>query len=316
MIEKLEIYNKINSKNYLRFELNESNEKEYLNKLMSVRDALVEVEKKNTEAYDAKLNKIEGIKEKIRDFYSYSDEANLAYEDLENEFNNYIEKYVKPLEQLIVRKEKLQVQVVPYITNGFWQKFKAYFSYEGRAKLNIEKQFNKELKSVDKEIKELETAKSKNPLTFADKEDIIFQNILVNLKLNLVNDNSILNQDEIAEFKSSLRIAKNITIKDSRMNVLNSILEYIEVCSDYLQIADLNIEEHYKFKNTEYKIYLQNGYLDNDINSVCKYLDVIKAENDFVGKQAANKLTNGIQECINELEKIINEDNNEDLKLA
>lgn len=316
MIDKLEVYNKINSKSYLRFELNESNEKEYLNKLISVRDALNEVEKKNNEAYDNKINRIEGIKEEIKDFYNYSDEANLAYLDLDNDFNSYVENYIKPLEQLFVRKEKLQVQVVPYITNGFWQKFKAYFSYEGRAKLTIERQFNKELKSVDKEIKELESIKTKNPLNFSNREDEVYKNILENIDLNMVNDNSILSTEQISEFKASLKVAKNITIKNSRMNILKGISEYVEVCSDYLQIADLNIEEHYKFKNTEYKIYLQNGYLDNDINSISKYLEVIKSENDFVGKQAASKLTNGIQECIDELEKIINEDNNEDLKLA
>ena len=60
---------------------------------------------------------------------------------------------------------------------------------------------------------------------------------------------------------------------------------------------------------------MQNGYLDNDINSVTKYLETIKSENDFVGKQAANKLTNGIQECIDELQNLLNEETN-NLKLA
>lgn len=316
MTQKLDVYNKINSKNYLRFELTENNEKEYLNKLISVRDALKEVEKKNSEAYENKILKIESAKEKIKDFYNYYEDAIKANVELEKHFDEYVEKYIKPLNQLLARKEKLQVQVVPYITNGFWQKFKAIFSYEGRAKLTIERQFNKELKSVDKEIKDLEIIKAKNPLEFASIEDEVSKDIIDNLDLDLVNKNESLSDEQITEFKTSLNVSKNIVVKKYRVNLLNQISEFVEVCSDYLQIADLNVEEHYRFKNTEYKIFLQNGYLDNDVNSIIKYLEISKSENDFVGKKAANKLIDGIQECIDELENLINEENNDDLKLA
>lgn len=315
MIEKLDVYNKINSKNYLRFELNENNEKEYLNKLISVRDALIEVEEKNNAAYEIKVTALESFKENIKDFYNFATVSEETLKKLEVEFDKYVGDYIKPLNELLTRKEKLQVQVVPYITNGFWQKFKAFFTYEGRAKLTIEKQFNKELKSVEKEIKELEVVKSKNPLQFSNSSDEVNQKILENIELEFINSNSVISQEQIIEFKNSLKISKNYVEKNKRKEVLNGVSNFIEVCSDYSQIADLNIEEHYKFKNTEYKVYLQNGYLDNDVNSVSKYLETIKSENDFVGKQAANKLTNGIQECIDELQSLLNEENNS-LKLA
>ena len=159
MINKAEIYNKINSKGYLRFELNESNEKEYLKKLISVQDALKEVEQKNQDAYFTKINVIENLKEKIKDFYTFIENINVAESTLLQDIDSYIENYVKPLNTLKTRKEKLQLQVVPYITDGIFQKFKAFFSHEGRAKLAIEKQFNKELKSVSKEIKDSEENK-------------------------------------------------------------------------------------------------------------------------------------------------------------
>ena len=315
MIEKLDVYNKINSKNYLRFELNENNEKEYLNKLISVKEALIEVEKKNTAAYEIKVTALETFKENIKEFYNYINVSDEALSNLEGEFETYVGNYIKPLNELLTRKEKLQVQVVPYITNGFWQKFKAFFTYEGRAKLTIEKQFNKELKSVEKEIKELEISKGKNPLQFSNSDEGVNQKILENIDIEVINSSNSISQEQINEFKNSLRISKNYVVKNNRKDVLNGVSEFIEVCSDYFQIADLNIEEHYKFKNTEYKVYLQNGYLDNDINSVTKYLETIKSENDFVGKQAANKLTNGIQECIDELQNLLNEETN-NLKLA
>lgn len=315
MIEKLDVYNKINSKNYLRFELNENNEKEYLNKLISVKEALIEVEKKNTAAYEIKVTALETFKENIKEFYNYINVSDEALSNLEGEFETYVGNYIKPLNELLTRKEKLQVQVVPYITNGFWQKFKAFFTYEGRAKLTIEKQFNKELKSVEKEIKELEISKGKNPLQFSNSDEGVNQKILENIDIEVINSSNTVSQEQINEFKNSLRISKNYVVKNNRKDVLNGVSDFIEVCSDYFQIADLNIEEHYKFKNTEYKVYLQNGYLDNDINSVTKYLETIKSENDFVGKQAANKLTNGIQECIDELQNLLNEETN-NLKLA
>lgn len=315
MIEKLDVYNKINSKNYLRFELNENNEKEYLNKLISVKEALIEVEKKNNAAYEIKVTALETFKENIKEFYNFINVSDEALANLEGEFETYVGNYIKPLNELLTRKEKLQVQVVPYITNGFWQKFKAFFTYEGRAKLTIEKQFNKELKSVEKEIKELEISKGKNPLQFSNLDEGVNQKILENIDIEVINSCNSISQEQINEFKNSLKISKNYVVKNNRKDVLNGVSDFIEVCSDYFQIADLNIEEHYKFKNTEYKVYLQNGYLDNDINSVAKYLETIKSENDFVGKQAANKLTNGIQECIDELQNLLNEENN-NLKLA
>lgn len=316
MIEKLDVYNRINSKNYLRFELNENNEKEYLNKLISVRNALIEVEKKNDAAYEIKVTALESFKENIKEFYNFINVSEEALINLENEFEAYVANYIKPLNELLIRKEKLQVQVVPYITNGFWQKFKAFFTYEGRAKLTIEKQFNKELKSVEKEIKELEVVKNKNPLQFSNVDVEVNQKILENIDFEFINLNSVISQEQIAEFKNGLKLSKNYVVKSRRKEVLNGVSNFIEICSDYFQIADLNIDEHYKFKNTEYKIYLQNEYLDNDVNSVSKYLETIKLENDFVGKQAANKLTNGIQECIDELQNLLNEENNENLKLA
>ena len=57
------------------------------------------------------------------------------------------------------------------------------------------------------------------------------------------------------------------------------------------------------------------GYLDNDLNSTVKYLETVKAEKNFVGEQAANKLIDGIQECINQLNDLIDSEN-EELKLA
>lgn len=316
MIEKLDVYNKINSRNYLRFELNESNEKEYLDKLISVREAIREVEIKNNEAYEAKLLKLEGLKESLKEFYNFYQDVNDAEIDLEKEFDIYEEKYINPLKQLLIRKEKLQMQVVPYVTNGVLEKFKALFSYEGRAKLKIEKEFNKELKSVEKEIKELETIKSKNELEFSDKIGECYEKILENVDMNLVNQNSVISDEKILEFKSSLKISKNIAIKNKRVCLINNLSEYIEICSDFLQIADLNVEEHYKFKSTEYKIYLQDGYLDNDLYSFSKYIEITKSENDFVGKQASTKLIDGIQECIDELENIVNQENADGLKFA
>ena len=316
MIEKLEIYNKINSKNYLRFELNESNEKEYLNKLISVKDALIEVERKNNEEYNNKITKLDSAKVEVKDFYDYIQDAKDAATELKQDFENYTNDYINPLQQLSNRKEKLQMQVVPYITNGFWQKFKAIFSYEGRAKLTIERQFNKELKSVEKEINELQNLKNKNPLTFENRDEEIYKNILDNIDLDLINGASELTEKQINEFQLSLEVAKDIAIKTKRMNLINNISEYIEICSDYSFITDLNFAEHYKFKSTEYKIYLQEGYLDNDYNSISKYLETAKTENDFVGKQAANKLIDGIEECIEELGKIVNDNNDESLKLA
>jgi len=316
MVDKLEIYSKINSKNYLRFELNESNEKEYLNKLISVRDALKEVERQNNENYENKILKLEFLKDEVKDFYTTVEYAENAELDLENDFNEYFSEYIKPLNQLVTRKQKLQMQVIPYVTNGFWQKFKAFFTYEGRAKLNIEKQFNKELKSVEKEIKEKELIKQKSPLSFSNREESIYINILQNIDLNLINESNNISEQQKNEFLASLKVSKGMVVKNSKMNVLNKISDYVEVCSDYLKIADLNIEEHYKFKNTEYKIYFQEGYLDNDINSISKYLELSKSETDFIGKQAANKIIDGIEECITELKNVINSQNSENLKLA
>lgn len=314
MINKAEVYNKINTKGYLRFELNESNEKEYLKKLISVQDALKEVEQKNQDAYNTKISVIENLKEQLKDFYSYIECANIAEKNILVDFDTYIENYIKPLNALRIRKEKLQLQVVPYITDGFFQKVKAIFSHEGRTKLAIEKQFNKELKSVSKEIKEAEALKEKNPLNFENRSLEEETTIINNLNLDEINQISELATEKISEFKNNIGVSKNVIIKSKRNQFVNKILDYIEVCKEYILIADLNIEEHYKFKNTEYKLYLQSGYLDNDVNSVVKYLETVKAEKDFVGKQAANKLIDGIQECINQLKDII--DNNEELKLA
>lgn len=314
MINKAEVYNKINTKGYLRFELNESNEKEYLKKLISVQDALKEVEQKNQDAYNTKINVIENLKEKLKDFYSYIESANIAEKTLIDDFDTYVENYIKPLNALRVRKEKLQLQVVPYITDGFFQKVKAIFSHEGRTKLAIEKQFNKELKSVSKEIKEAEALKEKNPLNFENRVLEEETTIISNLNLEEINQISELTTEKISEFKNNIGVSKNVIIKSKRNQFVNKILDYIEVCKEYTLIADLNVEEHYKFKNTEYKLYLQSGYLDNDVNSAVKYLETVKAEKDFVGKQAANKLIDGIQECINQLKEII--ENNEELKLA
>ncbi len=316
MIDKLDIYNKINSKNYLRFDLNESNEKEYLNKLISVRDALIVVERKNNEAFETKINKLVNFKEEVKAFYNYLKEIEEAKDNLLNDFNSYVERYINPLNELIVRKEKLQVQMVPYITDGFWKKFKAIFSYEGRAKLTIEKQFNKELKSINKEIKDLNFDKEKNPLNFSNREEDTYKKIIENIDLDLVNKNLSLSESQKKEFILSLNLSKNSVIKKYRVDLLNKVSEYIEVCSDYVQIEDLNVEEHYKFKNTEYKLYFQEGYLDNDYNSILKYLEMSQSENDFVGKQAANKLVDGIQECIDELGSIIQESDDDSLKLA
>lgn len=314
MINKAEVYNKINTKGYLRFELNESNEKEYLKKLISVQDALKEVEQKNQDAYNTKINVIENLKEQLKDFYSYIESANIAEKNILVDFDIYIENYIKPLNALRVRKEKLQLQVVPYITDGFFRKVKAIFSHEGRTKLAIEKQFNKELKSVSKEIKEAEALKEKNLLNFENRVLEEENTIISNLNLDEINQISELTTEKISEFKNNIGVSKNVIIKSKRNQFVNKILDYIEVCKEYTLIADLNVEEHYKFKNTEYKLYLQSGYLDNDVNSVVKYLETVKAEKDFVGKQAANKLIDGIQECINQLKDII--DNNEELKLA
>lgn len=314
MIEKAEVYNKINTKGYLRFELNESNEKEYLKKLISVQDALKEVEQKNKDNYENKIEKINGLKEDVKCFYNYLEDAKESEDRIEKIIDQYIDLYIKPLENLLIRKEKLQLQVVPYITDGFWKRFKAIFTYEGRAKLNIEKQFNKELKSISKEIKDLENIKMKNQLSFSDAENDIDRNIISNVELNIINENTTLTSEQIYKLKSDIRVSKGVVIKDKRSNFINKILDYIEVCTDYSQIADLNVEEHYKFKNTEYKLYLQEGYIDNDFNSVVKYYDIIKSEKNFVGEQAANKLIEGIQECILELEAIIN--NTDELKLA
>ena len=314
MTEKLEIYNKINNKNYLRFELNESNEKEYFNKLISVRDALIEVEKNNNESYYNKISKLENLKEDIKNYYNYYQDACCAELDIRNVFEEYENNYIIPIDKLAVRKEKLQLQVVPYKTNGIWQRFKAFFSYEGRAKLKIEKEFNKELKNIDKEIKELENVKKGNPLNFTNLEDKIYKDILENVDYDIVN-NGILTEEERKEVKASIKISKDIVIKNAKKEFLNKISEYVEVCSDYSEISDLNVEEHFKFKNTEYKLYLQDGYFDNDYNSVVKYLELAKSENDFIGKQAAKKLIDGIQECIEDLEKLINQDDSS-LKLA
>ena len=316
MQDKLEIYSKINSKNYLRFELNESNEKEYLNKLISVRDALIEVDKKNNEGYNNKIQSLENAKEGVKDFYGYMQDVEEAKEDLKQDFESYLVQYITPLVELSTRKEKLQMQVVPYITNGFWQKFKAVFSYEGRAKLTIERQFNKELKSVEKEINELQNLKSKNPLNFENRYESIYQDVLSNVDLSLINNEENVSENSINEFKTGLEVSKEIAVKTKRMNFLNSISDYVEICSDYVGIADLNFGDHYKFKNTECKLYLQEGYLDNDVNSISKYLEISKTENDFVGKQAANKLVDGIGECIEELQQLINSENDESLKLA
>lgn len=316
MIEKAEVYNKINNKGYLRFELNESNEKEYLKKLISVQEALKEVEQKNKDNYKNKIEIINGLKEEIKSFYNYLEEAKESECRIGKIIEEYIEKYIKPLEALLIRKEKLQLQVVPYITDGFWKRFKAFFTYEGRAKLNIEKQFNKELKCISREIKELESVKIKNQLSLDDIENGIDKNIISNIELNIINENTVLTSEQIDGLKSDIKISKGVVIKDKRNNFINKILDYIEVCTDYIQIADLNVEEHYKFKNTEYKLYLQEGYMDNDFNSVVKYYEMIKSEKDFVGEQAANKLIEGIQECVLELESIINQNNSDELKLA
>lgn len=314
MINKAEVYSKINSKGYLRFELNESNEKEYLKKLISVQDALKEVEQKNQDAYNTKISVIENLKEQLKEFYSYIESANIAEKNLIADFDTYIENYIKPLNSLRIRREKLQLQVVPYITDGLFQKFKAFFSHEGRTKLAIEKQFNKELKSVSKEIKEAESLKEKNPLNFENRSLEEETAIINNLNLEEINQLQELTEEKISEFKNNIGVSKNVTIKSKRNEFVNKILDYIEVCKEYTLIADLNVEEHYKFKSTEYKLYLQLGYLDNDVNSAVKYLETVKSEKDFVGKQAANKLIDGIQECINQLKEII--DNNEELKLA
>lgn len=314
MIEKAEIYGKINSKCYLRFELNESNEKEYLKKLISVQDALKEVEQKNQDVYNTKISVIENLKEQLKEFYSYIEASNIAEKNLIADFDTYIENYIKPLNSLRIRREKLQLQVVPYITDGFFQKFKAFFSHEGRTKLAIEKQFNKELKSVSKEIKEAESLKEKNPLNFENRYLEEETSIISNLNLEEINQMQELTEEKISEFKNNIGVSKNVIIRAKRNEFVNKILDYIEVCKEYTMIADLNVEEHYKFKNTEYKLYLQLGYLDNDVNSVVKYLETVKAEKDFVGKQAANKLIDGIQECINQLKEVI--ENNDELKLA
>ncbi len=315
MIDKAEVYSKINRKGYLRFELNENNEKEYLKKLISVQEALKEVEQKNQEAYLTKINVIENLKDQIKAFYSFIDCSNLAESNLVQDFDTYIETYIKPLTSLRTRQEKLQLQVVPYITDGFWQKFKAFFSHEGRTKLAIEKQFNKELKCVNKEIKEAEILKQKNPLSFENRtleEEI---SIIKNLNLEDINQLENLSEIKIVEFKNNIGVSKAVTIKTKRNEFIKKILNYLDVCEEYTLIADLNVEEHYKFKNTEYKIYLQAGYLDNDLNSTVKYLETVKSEKDFVGEQAANKLIDGIQDCINQLKDLIYT-NGEELKLA
>ncbi|MBP3596933.1 MAG: hypothetical protein J6J60_06005 [Clostridia bacterium] len=314
MINKAEVYNNINTKGYLRFELNESNGKEYLDKLISVQNALKDVEQKNQDAYNTKINVIENLKEQLKEFYSYIESVNIAEKNIIIDFDTYIENYIKPLNALRIRKEKLQLQVVPYITGGFVQKVKAIFSHEGRTKLAIEKQFNKELKSVSKEIKDAECLKEKNPIKFDNRyldEEI---KIISNLNLVEINQCQELTEEKISEFKKNIGVSKNVIIKSEKNKFLNTILDYIEVCNEYTLIEDLNVEEHYKFKNTEYKLYLQSSYLDNDVNSVVKYLETVKAEKDFVGKQAANKLIDGIQECINQLKEII--ENSEELKLA
>lgn len=137
MSNKAEVYNKINSRGYLRFELNESNEKEYLNKLISVQEALKDVEEKNQQAYCEKLATIENLKENIKDFYFFIESANEAEIGIVTDFDKYIEEYIKPLNELKTRQEKLQLQVTPYVTDGAFQKFKAFFSHEGRTKLAI-----------------------------------------------------------------------------------------------------------------------------------------------------------------------------------
>ena len=314
-MEKVDVYNEINRKNYLRFELSEDNEKEYLEKLISVREALKDVERKNDEEYEQKILKLDSLKNGVKEFYNNCNDLNNAKQELEIEFDNYLNQYLKPLEQLLTRREKLQVQVVPYITNGFWQRFKALFTYEGRAKLKIEKEFNKELKSVEKDIKEAFAQKQNHPLSFEQKDDMAYQKILENIDVNVINENQVLTKEQKDEFKSSLNISKNYVIKKCKIALLDNISEYVEVCSDYNQIADLNIEEQYRFKNSQYKIYLQFGYLDNDLNSVSKYLEIAKSEKDFVGKQATNKLIDGIGECIEKLQEIVSTDE-EDLKLA
>lgn len=314
MVNKSEIYSKINSKGYLRFELNESNENEYLKKLISVQEALKDVEQKNQDAYNTKINVIENLKEQLKEFYSYIEFSNIAEKNLVADLDTYIENYIKPLKALKIRREKLQLQVVPYKTDGVFQKFKAIFSHEGRTKLAIEKQFNKELKSVNKEIKDAEILKEKNPFNYESRTEEEELAIISNLNLGEINKEQDLTEEKIFEFKNNIVISKNVTIKSKRNNFVNKILDYIEVCNEYTMIADLNVEEHYKFKSTEYKLYLQQGYLDNDVNSAVKYLETVKAENDFVGKQAANKLIDGIQDCINQLNVLI--ENNEELKLA
>ena len=313
MLEKQDVYNRINSKNYLKIELNENNEKEYLEKLITVRNAVIAIEEKNDAAYKNKVATIENFKIDLKKFYGLVDEMEDILSKLENEFNTYFNKYIKPLNELITRKEKLQVQVVPYVTTGFLKKFKAVFSHEGRVKLNIQKQFDKELRSVEKDIKSLEDLKLKNPLMFSNTESELAKKILHNIDLDFINSNSKLSKNQINGFRNSLKFSKNYVEKNEKKKIISVAKEFLEVCSEYVQIEDLNVEEHYKFKNTEYEIYLQSGYLDNDINSVSKYLDTIKSEKDFVGKQAASKLKDGIQECIDELEKILNKDN---LKLA
>ena len=166
------------------------------------------------------------MKDDLKESYQFFQEVNDAELELEKDFNEYLKKYIEPLEQLITRKEKLQMQVVPYITNGFWQKFKAFFSYEGRAKLTIEKQFNKELKNVEKEIKQNEIIKQKNYLNFDNREDEVYKKILENIDIDLINQSLIISKEQKNEFISSLKISKNIVIKNQKMSFLKKISEY------------------------------------------------------------------------------------------
>lgn len=307
MKDKAEVYNKINSKGYLKFELNESNEKEYLDKLKSVQKALKEVEEKNKAEYEKKIKNIENIKEDVKSFYKYIENVLTAGKNVEGKVNDYFEQYVEPINRALTRREKLQLQVVPYVTNGFWKRFKAIFTYEGRARLNIEKQFNKELKETSKDLKNLELLKEKNPLIFED-DGFLEKVIIGNVDIEFINSSNEIPKEKIAEIKSNIKVSKDIVIKTKKNDLINNLSNYIEVCTDYDQIEDLNIDEHYKFKNTEYKLYFQNGYLDNDCNSFIKYIDMIKNEKDFIGEEAANRLISGIQECINDLEEINNSD--------
>ena len=249
MINKAEVYNKINTKGYLRFELNESNEKEYLKKLISVQDALKEVEQKNQDAYNTKINVIENLKEQLKDFYSYIESANIAEKNILVDFDTYIENYIKPLNALRIRKEKLQLQVVPYITDGFFRKVKAIFSHEGRTKLAIEKQFNKELKSVSKEIKEAEVLKEKNPLNFENRVLEEENTIISNLNLDEINQISELTTEKISEFKNNIGVSKNVIIKSKRNQFVNKILDY-----DLSEFYSYSILVSNEMENRGYKV--------------------------------------------------------------